>query len=177
MENKSRMRKPLRIIILLLLAAILIALLAYLWCFQIGGYSVSGELKSRASQPIEIIDEINALASKHGKIAITELVIQELEVSGSTITAVYSNFEKDYVLTITYKCDANRISYYINRTRKLAQPALSYSEWRYDTDYFKSMVGDFSKYKIDGVWEKDILYFSVDGISYRANLITGEMDF
>ena len=171
------MRNLRRGIVICFFAAALFLAAVYIWRYQIGGYSVSGELKSRASQPIEIIDEINALASKHGKIAITELVIQELEVSGSTITAVYSNFEKNYVLTITYKCDANRISYYINRTRKLAQPALSYSEWRYDTDYFKSMVGDFSKYKIDGVWEKDILYFSVDGISYRANLITGEMDF
>lgn len=169
------MKKRLYIILLSFVAILFI--IVYIWCFQIGGYSFNWELTIQVSQPLEIVYEMKALADKHGRIANVSLEIQELWVYDKTVTARFQDFEKAYVLTVVYYRDSKKVDLHINRTRKLIKPVLCYEKWQYDVEYFQSITGDFTEYTIDGVWEKDLLSFIIDGRKYDANLITGEISF
>lgn len=153
---------------------VLLFLLIYLCRYQWLGYSQNVSFENIHTVK-EISDIFSSYVISHSKMAFVELYLQEIEVSDETIMARYSNYEKQYILTLVYIAKDSELSISINRTLKMAAPNLNLSQWRFDIDYFQSEIGPINGYDVNSKWGGDRLFFTVNDIRYEANPLTGEL--
>lgn len=163
-----------KLLIACVVSILITFLLIYLCKYQWVGYSRKVSFTNMHTVK-EISDNFSPYVISHSNMAFVELHLQEIEMTEETIMARYSNYEKQYILTLVYIPQDSELSIFINRTLKMAAPNLNLSQWRYDIDYFQSEVGPISEYDANSKWGGDRIFFTVDDIRYEANPLTGEL--